>query len=118
MCGIKPTPENKSVRKTALGAEEYLEWEHSLNALATAKKLKSEGNWLIALEQDTRATPINRFTTPDSQPAILILGNEVIGVDPEILDLCDQIVHIPMRGHKNSFNVEVAFAIAAFRLTE
>jgi tRNA G18 (ribose-2'-O)-methylase SpoU len=49
---------------------------------------------------------------------VLVLGNEVTGVDPELLDLCDQIVHIPMRGQKRSFNVEVAFAIAAYSLAK
>jgi len=112
LCGITPTPENKSVCKTSLGAEEYVEWEHSRNALDTAKKLKFEGNRLIALEQDPRAVPINQVSIPESQSSTLILGNEVTGVDPGLLHLCDDIVYIPMHGQNNSFNVEVAFAIA------
>ena len=117
LCGITPTPTNKSVRKTSLGAEEHVEWEHSLNAVETAKQLKDNGCRLVALEQDPYAIPITQFPTPNSQPAALILGNEVTGVDPDLLDLCDHIVQIPMRGQKQSFNVEVAFAIAAFALT-
>ena len=122
LCGITPTPDNEAVRKTSLGAEESVAWEYSRNALELAKRLKVEGLRLIALEQDPRATSIaavlhQRSKKNISTKEILILGNEVTGVDPELLDLCDQIVHIPMRGHKRSFNVEVAFAIAAFQLT-
>jgi 23S rRNA (guanosine2251-2'-O)-methyltransferase len=122
LCGITPTPDNEAVRKTSLGAEESVAWEYSRNALELAKKLKVEGFRLIALEQDLRAIPITanppeRSKKNVSTKEVLILGNEVTGVDPELLDLCDQIVHIPMRGRKRSFNVEVAFAIAAFQLT-
>ena len=122
LCGITPTPNNEAVTKTSLGAEKTLAWEYSCNALETAKKLKNEGYKLIALEQDEQATPIAAFILEsDATHAkdmhtknVLILGNEVTGVDPELLDLCDQIVHIPMRGSKRSLNVEVAFAIAAY----
>jgi len=118
LCGITPTPNNEAVRKTSLGAEESVIWEYSRNALEMAQKLKGEGCKLIALEQDPRAIPIMEYqiSISDSQFPILILGNEVTGADPEILDLCDQIVYIPMRGKKRSFNVEVAFAIAASHL--
>lgn len=118
LCGITPTPENESVCKTALGAEESVAWEYGPNALNQAKRLKSDGCRLIALEQDSRAIPINEYQIPtsDSRYSILILGNEVTGVDPDLLDLCDQIVHIPMYGQKRSFNVEVAFGIAVSHL--
>ncbi|MBN1453430.1 MAG: RNA methyltransferase [Anaerolineales bacterium] len=131
LCGITPTPDNEAVRKTSLGAEETVAWEYSRNALETAKKLKDEDYRLIALEQDPRAMPITallpELSTVQSKGEneqrvmkskdVLILGNEVTGVDPGLLDLCDQVVHIPMRGHKRSFNVEVAFAIAVFQLS-
>ncbi len=126
LCGFTPTPENESLRKTSLGAEETVAWEYSHNALKTAKKLKGEGYRLIALEQDPHAIPITTFLLEQSAAQskgmptkdVLILGNEVTGVDPDLLDLCDQIVHIPMRGRKRSFNVEVAFAIAAYSLAK
>jgi tRNA G18 (ribose-2'-O)-methylase SpoU len=116
LCGITPTPENETIRKTSLGAEKHVAWEYSRNALKTAKTLSGEGCVLVALEQDPRAVPISKFTIPYSQTPILILGNEVTGVDPELLDLSDHIVQIPMHGQKSSFNVEVAFAIAAYTL--
>jgi len=116
LCGITPTPEKEAVRKTSLSAEESVAWEYSRNALDTTKMLKGKGCKLIALEQDPRAVPVTQFSIPDSQSSILILGNEVTGVDPELLDLCDRIVYIPMHGQKRSLNVEVAFAIAAHAL--
>ena len=120
LCGITPTPENGSVRKTSLGAEESVAWEYSRNALERAKKLKVAGYTLVALEQDARAIPIGDLLPERSDrqggKLVLILGNEITGVDPGILDICDQIVYIPMRGQKRSFNVEVAFAIAVYAL--
>jgi len=119
LCGITPTPDNEAVRKTSLGAEESVAWEYSRNALETAVGLKNKGHPLIALEQDDRATSLLEFSIPKYQSLVpvLIVGNEVTGTDPELLDICNQIVHIPMLGSKHSLNVEVAFGITAFHLT-
>jgi len=121
LCGITPTPENDSMTKTSLGAEETVAWEYSRNALEVGKKLKASGCDLIGLEQDERAITLGEPTTSgnisnSSDRLVLILGNEVTGVDPGLLDLCDHILHIPMRGKKRSLNVEVAFGIAAYQL--
>ena len=116
LCGITPTPENETVRKTSLLAEKIVAWEYARNAWEVAKRLKDEGYKLIALEKAERAIPIDKITIPDSQPAALILGNEVTGVDPEILGLCDYIIYIPMKGRKRSLNVEVAFGITVSHL--
>lgn len=115
LCGITPTPENTSVPKTALGAEKSVSWEYANNALETARNLKGEGYKLIALEQDNRARSIMEIEQTPVRKAILVIGNEVTGVDPDILDLSDEIVHIPMHGQKRSLNVEVALGIAAFQ---
>ncbi len=116
--GITPTPENKSVAKTALGADQSIPWTHNKNGLAMAEKLKGEGYSLWALEQDERAVSTtdfftdSRIGTDTSKPIVLIVGNEVTGVDPGILDLCEKILYIPMHGEKRSLNVEVAFGVA------
>jgi 23S rRNA (guanosine2251-2'-O)-methyltransferase len=114
LCGITPTPENAAVCKTALGAENSVQWETARDALALAQRLKAEGHQLWALEQDERAVPLTAI--PGQAKVILLVGNEVTGVDPELLDLSDQIVYIPMRGQKRSLNVEVAFGVAASQL--
>ena len=125
LCGITPTPDNEAVAKTSLGAEDSVPWSYHKDAVRLVKGLKAEGWKVCALEEDERATSLesNGATAPMSKmqelaPAlqVLIVGNEVTGVDPELLDLCDQIFYIPMRGEKKSFNVAIAFGIAAFAL--
>ncbi|GAB4490313.1 MAG: hypothetical protein Fur0016_22310 [Anaerolineales bacterium] len=124
LCGITPTPENDAVRKTSLGAEESVQWEYARDAVNLAKRLKAEGFALWGLEQDERAVRLGGtekriLTTEEAEKRIaLVVGNEVTGVDPALLDLCDQIVYIPMQGGKRSLNVEVAFAIAAWVINE
>jgi tRNA G18 (ribose-2'-O)-methylase SpoU len=117
LCGITPTPEVDAVRKTALGAEEYVTWSHGKDAVKLIKGLKSEGWKIGALEEDQRANPISQFADfPTPNPFVLILGSEITGVDPELLDLADRIYYIPMHGQKRSFNVANAFSIAAYAM--
>ena len=116
LCGITPTPDHPSVAKTALGATTNLDWVYSRNALLTARQIIESGSHLWALEQDDRAVPIYSAFKWDGKPIALAVGNEVCGVDPELLDLCERIVFIPMLGKKRSLNVEVAFGIAVSAL--
>ena len=123
LCGITPTPENDAVQKTSLGAEETVTWSYHKDAVKLANGLKAEGWKVLALEEDKRAIPITRAPTagfaiaqPSAQRETIIVGNEVTGVDPELLDLCDEIFYIPMRGEKKSFNVAIAFSVAAYEL--
>jgi tRNA G18 (ribose-2'-O)-methylase SpoU len=130
LCGITPTLKNETVQKTSLGAEESVTWSYHKDALKLVKGLKKEGWKIFALEEDERATAITnastagldtiskntRSTGPSAQREVLIVGNEVTGVDPELLDLCDTIHYIPMHGQKRSFNVAIAFGIAAYAL--
>ena len=119
LCGITPTPEIPGVGKTALGAEQSLPWDWSPDGVALAQNLLGQGCHLWALEQDPRAVSIYASTASlPSGRLVLVVGNEVCGVDPGILELCQQIVHIPMRGAKRSLNAAVAFGIAAFELGE
>lgn len=115
LCGITPTPENEAVTKTSLGAEDMVTWSHHKDAVKLVKGLKKEGWKVYALEDDKRAVPIEMENDGEGR-SILIIGNEVTGVDPDLLDLCDAIYYIPMRGEKKSFNAAIAFAVAAFAL--
>jgi len=122
LCGISPTADNEAVTKTSLGAEDSVPWSYHKDAVKLVKGLKGEGWKVYALEDDTRAIALESnsllFNTGDGTPAlqVLIVGNEVTGVDPELLDMCDEIYYIPMRGEKKSFNVAIAFGIAAYAL--
>jgi 23S rRNA (guanosine2251-2'-O)-methyltransferase len=116
LSGITPTPEVDAVRKTALGAEEYVTWSYHHNAVQLVKGLKKEGWTILALEEDERAVALSKGKRVKAEKTVLIVGSEVTGVDPELLDLADHILYIPMRGQKRSFNVANAFSIAAYDL--
>ena len=92
-------------------------WSYHKDAVKLVTELKKEGWQIWALEQEPRAASISQVSIPQSnQHILLIVGSEVTGVDPELLDLSDAILYIPMRGEKRSFNVAMAFSIAAYQL--
>lgn len=117
LCGITPTADNEAVMKTSLGAEDSVPWSYHKDAVRVVKGLKEAGWKVYALEEDNRAIEISHADSMDyGSQQVLILGNEITGVDPELLELCDEIFYIPMRGEKKSFNVAIAFGIAAYAL--
>ena len=112
--GITPGPDGAAVKKTALGAETGVEWEKINNGVKKAMQLAATGYILWALEATPAAESL--YVVGDNipnHPLILVVGNEVCGVDPDILKHCQQIVGIPMAGVKRSYNVATAFGIAA-----
>jgi len=112
-CGITPTPDNETVLKTSLGAEGAVRWSYHKDAVKLTEELKKDGIKVYAMEDDIRAVALNDSAITNEH-GVLIMGSEVTGVDPELLDLCDRIFYIPMYGEKRSFNVAVAFGIAAY----
>ncbi|HEX5807379.1 MAG TPA: TrmH family RNA methyltransferase [Anaerolineales bacterium] len=120
LCGITPTGDNEAVTKTSLGAEVSVPWSYHKDAVKLVKGLKHESWKVYGLEEAGRAIPLTAahdLPTGAWERAVLIMGNEVTGVDPELLELCDEVFHIQMRGEKRSFNVAIAFGIAAYALT-
>jgi 23S rRNA (guanosine2251-2'-O)-methyltransferase len=114
LCGITPSPEREAVRKTSLGAETNVTWKSVNNGVTKAVELKAKGSSLWALETTPAADSL--YTLGDKipeKPLVLVVGNEVCGVDPMILEHCERIVSIPMVGKKRSYNVATAFGIAA-----
>jgi 23S rRNA (guanosine2251-2'-O)-methyltransferase len=117
LCGLTATPDNPKVGKTSLGAEKLNRWDYSANCLSTANSLKSKGNFLFGLELCEGSRPIFEIENDYmDKPIVLILGNELAGIDPDVRKICDELINIPMMGNKNSFNVTIAFGIAAFYL--
>lgn len=102
------------IHKTALGAELTMPTEYSQDPAQVLAGLKQAGFNIVALEQDPAAVLLPNFTPP--QKIALLLGEEVHGIEPHLLKVCDSIVEIPMRGHKESFNVSVATGIALYQL--
>lgn len=118
-CPAKPgdivvSSAQKMISKTALGAEKNIEWERARNVGKLVDKLKKSGVRIVALEQDEKAAKLDHASI--SFPAALLAGNEVRGLDKRLLEKCDMIVEIPMRGKKKSLNVSVAVGIAGYRM--
>ncbi|MFA5870884.1 MAG: TrmH family RNA methyltransferase [Candidatus Paceibacterota bacterium] len=123
LCGITPEPFDrfgrlqKEFSKTALGSEKNVEWEYRKSITKLIKKLKSEGCMIYAIEQAENSTQYNKFSKSKKKKNVaFIVGNEVSGIPKRILNQCDEIFEIPMRGAKESLNVSVAFGIVAYEL--
>lgn len=115
LCGITPTPNNPKVIKTALGAEANVAWSYHRNGWEMAVSLQQQGYELWALEGTAEAESLLTRAVPTTS-IILIIGNELSGIDPAILDICDKVLAIPMQGRKSSLNVASAFAVAVYWL--
>ena len=102
----------RQIHKTALGAEITVPFER--HELPPIDELKQAGYAIVGLEQDERSIPLNTYNVPEK--VALFLGNEIDGIYPEYREVCDAIVEIPMKGHKESFNVSVAAGIALYHL--
>lgn len=105
---------NKQIAKTALGAEQMVDWQHVDNLEALLPELKAQGYQIVGLEQSDRSITLEDFQSP--KKLALILGREVEGLEPEIMASCDQLIEIPMLGQKESFNVVIAAAMAIYDL--
>ncbi len=112
LCGMTATPPRRDMEKTALGATLSVPWDYWQDSLEAARRVKGLGLSLVVLEQDPRSCAWDTFAFPF--PHCFVVGHEVHGVRPEILDLADHVVEIPMAGIKHSLNVAVSFGILAF----
>ena len=110
LCGITATPQNKELLKTALGANNSVDWEYVEETLIIIKRLKKDNHHIVGVEQTEKATLLNNFEIPNKKIA-LIFGNEVFGVNQESIDLCDECIEIPQFGTKHSFNISVSMGI-------
>lgn len=115
--GISGIPPHPEISKTALGAEESVDWIYVDDSLAEALRLKEEGWTLCVLEQAHNSISLQEFIPSERQDKILlVLGNEVHGVDQRIVDNADAVLEIPQEGTKHSLNVSASAAIALFHL--
>lgn len=114
LTGFTGTPKQSKVAKTALGAEESTPWEKIKSTSEVIKILKKEGYSIIGLEKTKDSLDYRDWKVP--QKCAILLGNEERGLSPRILRLCDQIVHLPMKGVKESLNVAVAAGAIGYRI--
>jgi len=118
LVGYTPSPIDRfgrvqpEILKTSLGASAEIEWEHVSSSEELIIRLQSAGCDVVAVEQDPRSITIVDFVTPAH--VAYIMGNEVVGVESDTLQLCDTIIDLPMLGHKESLNVSVAAGIVMY----
>lgn len=112
LCGITAIPPNKEIQKTALGATDSVEWEYVEKTTCLIDELKQKGYYIIAIEQATDSVGLDTFDFLSIlQPIALVFGNEVHGIDQQVIDACDSCVEIPQWGTKHSLNVAVSGGI-------
>lgn len=117
LCGITGTPPHREIYKTALGACDTVEWKYYNDIMEILLILKKENYKLIALEIAENSIPIENFQVNFSDRIILVVGNEVNGIEQSVLDICDACIEIPQYGTKHSLNVSVSCGIALWKIS-
>lgn len=118
--GYTPTPLDKfnrlrkDIAKVALGAEKTISWERIEYPKKLLKKLSKEGFQIIGVEQSDKSVDYKKVNVEDK--VLFIVGNEVLGMEKDMMKLCDVVAEIPQKGEKESLNVSVAFGVALFRM--
>ncbi len=114
LSGYSPTPDRPEVNKTAIGAEEFVKWTYYDDWNKVIASLKKENVSLVALEQTDESIALPELNISDTESICILLGNEVSGIEEELLPYVDQCVEIPQFGHKHSLNVSVAAGIVLY----
>lgn len=112
--GITAFPPKSGIRKTALGAEESVPWEHTWDIVPLARRLRESGFELAAVETTVHA--VDLFDWRPAFPVCIVFGHEVDGIQPALAELCDTHVRIPMLGSKHSLNVATAGGVVIYEL--
>lgn len=115
LCGVTGTPPNAEIHKTALGATETVTWKYFKTTQEAFDDLKAKNYFIASVEQAKDSVMLNKFTKPQKSIA-LIVGNEVYGVEQEIINQSDVCLEIPQFGTKHSFNVSVSMGIVLWEL--
>ncbi len=115
LCGFTPQPPHRDIHKTALGSTETVDWVYYENTVNAVHDLKAKGFKVFAIEQTEGSISLEKFKQihPEAiaHPMAFIFGNEVDGVDQNVIALCDGVIEIPQWGMKHSLNISVAAAI-------
>ena len=118
LCGITATPPHKEIHKTAIGAENSVDWEYVKDSNELIKKLKEDDYQIVTIEQTEGSVLLNEFEVDQSQKYAIVMGNEVDGVQQSIIDQCDTCIEIPQSGTKHSLNVSVCTGIILWKWYE
>ncbi|HET6528016.1 MAG TPA: TrmH family RNA methyltransferase [Balneolaceae bacterium] len=116
--GFTPSPPRPEISKTAIGAEKHVNWQKLDDVAASLEALKESGYLLAGLEQTSNSIYLPDYSIPADKRIYLVFGNEVTGIDDEILSFIDTFVEIPQYGHKHSLNVSVTVGVALYAFLE
>lgn len=116
LCGITARPPHKDIQKTALGATETVAWEYVEDTLELVTKLQREGKKVYAIEQAENAVMLDEFEPLKDQTSAVIFGNEVKGVQQEVVSASDAVIEIPQLGSKHSLNISVSTGVVVWDL--
>jgi tRNA G18 (ribose-2'-O)-methylase SpoU len=114
LCGITGTPPHRDITKTALGATESVTWEHVADASALISELQNEGWVVAAVEQAEGSTSLASFLPEAGKQYAFVFGNEVNGVQNELVEAVDLVLEIPQFGTKHSLNIAVTAGIVCW----
>ncbi len=116
LCGITATPPHKDIQKTALGATETVEWEYVEDTISLIKQLQEDQIEVLAIEQAEGAIMLNHFHPKMDKTYAVVFGNEVKGVQQEVVSASDGIIEIPQLGSKHSLNIAVSTGVVLWDL--
>lgn len=115
LCGVTGTPPNKEIEKTALGATSTVKWSHFKTTLEALESLKQKEYTVFAVEQAKNSIALHKFDSPAEKIA-LVFGNEVYGVEQDVIDACAGVIEIPQAGTKHSLNISVSVGIVLWEI--
>ncbi|MFY0625310.1 MAG: RNA methyltransferase [Reichenbachiella sp.] len=115
LCGITGTPPHRDIHKTAIGATDSVEWEYAKDTLTVIRQLQDEGWKIIAVEQADGSLKLNHFSVQENEKYCFIFGNEVFGVEQDVVDASDGCLEIPQYGTKHSLNISVTIGVVLWQ---
>ena len=116
LCGITATPPHRDIHKTAIGATESVDWEHREDTISLVQELKQKGVEVYAVEQTEDSISLKEFQPEREKKTAIVLGNEVDGVQQEVIDSCHGSIEIPQAGTKHSLNISVCTGVVLWDL--
>jgi tRNA G18 (ribose-2'-O)-methylase SpoU len=116
LCGVTGAPPNPEIHKTALGATETVNWKQFKSTMQCVEELRQQGYIICSVEQADRSNKLNDFKKEAGKKYALVFGNEVYGVEQEVINASDAVIEIPQFGSKHSLNVSVSIGIVCWEL--
>jgi tRNA G18 (ribose-2'-O)-methylase SpoU len=118
LCGITATPPSRDIHKSSLGAEFTVAWEYYQTTTEAVTMLKEQGYTVLAIEQVEGAVMLDKLDVDPTKKYAIVFGNEVMGVDQAVVDICDGAIEVPQVGTKHSINVSVCGGVVLWKFFE